>query len=654
MQISLKEQVTALKGSGKLLPEAWANLNAWAKEKWLPAWAQEALGQLIVEERWEELNNRFYKQNEFGTAGIRGRTIGQYTPAAERGTPNELGAPEHAAVGSATLNDFNILRATAGLFRYCQKHPRAPQEMNPPKLVIAHDVRHFSPHFAQLAASAWVKLGGVALIFDGPRSTPQLSFTVRHTKASAGVVITASHNPAHDNGYKVYWNDGSQIVLEHDEGIIREVNATPLKAVKKLLKIELEKVVTLPAEVDEAYVWALKSTLVEPEILKEHPPKMIYSSVHGTGRVMIPRAMEAYGAGVTLVEEQAAFDGRFPTVKSPNPQNEEALSLAMKAAEKENIDVVVATDPDCDRMGAAVRKKDGGWLVLTGNVIGALMAEDRLTRLKELGQLPTTGHPHATLIKTFVTTPLQDAIAAAHGIQCVNCITGFKWIGARLKMYEENLKNNLAQSGLALNYDACSDDARRKLMLEHSRWYVFGGEESYGYLGNDRVRDKDGNAATLMFAEMLSRLSAKKKTLAEALEAMYLKYGYFAESPLTVAFEGAEGAVKLKKLTSSYAKTPPKTIGDFVVRGVKDFAREAITDADGQEVPKTNMIWCELDDGTSFAVRPSGTEPTVKFYCFAREAVREAADLQPAMKRAQDKLESLKAALKADAASRVG
>ncbi len=636
------------KANGKLLPEAQANLEAWSSEAWLPAWAQETLVELINNERWDELNNRFFKQNEFGTAGIRGRTISQMTPKSEMGTPSNLGAPEHAAVGSATLNDFNILRATAGLYKYCAKFEKTPQ------LVIAHDVRHFSRHFAELTASAWVKLGGQALLFDAPRSTPQLSFTVRHTKSSAGVVITASHNPAHDNGYKVYWRDGSQIVLEHDEGIIREVNTTPLSAVEPLSKKDLSRVQILPAEVDEAYLVALKSTLVDADVLKKHPPQMVYSSVHGTGRVMIPRALEKYGAGVTLVEEQTEFDGRFPTVKSPNPQNEEALMLAMKKAESVKMNVVLATDPDCDRMGAAVRKADGKWLVLSGNTIGSLIAEDRLCAMKERGMLPATGHPNAVLIKTFVTTPLQDAIAAAHGVQCVNCITGFKWIGARLDMYEKNLATALKKNGQTLDYDAMSDDERRKAMLEHSKWYAFGGEESYGYLGNDRVRDKDGNAAVLMFAELLARLEAKGKTLVDALDDMYLRYGYFAESPLTISFDGAQGAIKLRQLTGSYAQTPPKQIGDFVVRSVRDFSRETITDADGQIVPKASMIFCELDDGTSFAIRPSGTEPSVKFYCFTREGVREPADLQPAIKRASDKLEALKAALKADAGKRVG
>lgn len=649
---NLKE--AAQKAQGKLLPEAQANLETWSAQSWLPAWAQQTLVELINEERWDELNNRFFKQNEFGTAGIRGRTISQHTPRSEMGTPHKLGAPEHAAVGSSTLNDFNILRATAGLYKYCQGFEKAKGTNTPPRLVIAHDVRHFSRHFAELAASAWVTMGGKACIFDGPRSTPQLSFTVRHLKASAGVVITASHNPAHDNGYKVYWRDGSQIVLEHDEGIIREVNATPLSAVGALLAKDISRVEILDAAVDEAYLVALKSTLVEPEVLKKHPPRMVYSNVHGTGRVMIPRALERYGAGVTLTDAQTEFDGRFPTVKSPNPQNEEALMMAMKKAESVGVNVVLATDPDCDRMGAAVRQADGKWLVLSGNTIGSLMAHDRLTAMKERGMLPMTGHPNATLIKTFVTTPLQDAIAAAHGVQCVNCITGFKWIGRRLEMYEENLAAAMKKAGKTLDYDTLSDDERRKGMLEHSKWYVFGGEESYGYLGNDRVRDKDGNAAVLMFAELLARLEAQGKTLIDALAEMYLRYGYFAESPLTLAFEGAEGALKLKKLSSSYAQMPPKQLGDFVVRAVKDFARESITDTDGQVVPKTNMIWCELDDGTSFAVRPSGTEPTVKFYCFAREAVREPADLEPAMARAGKKLDELKTALKADAAKRVG
>lgn len=645
-------KIAELKDQGKLLPEAAENMTAWASETWLPSWAQQAMCELVEEEKYEELNNRFYRQNEFGTAGIRGRTICEYTPKSEMGTPSALGAPQHAAVGSAVLNDFNILRATVGLYRYCQKFLKEKKDTSAPVLIIAYDVRHFSQHFAQLTASAWVKLGGKALLFDAPRSTPQLSFSVRHFKAHTGVVITASHNPAHDNGYKVYWSDGSQIVTPHDAGIIGQVNVTELRAVQPLLTIDISKVTILDKSTDEAYFKALGSTLIDKDVLRENPPRIVFSNVHGTGSVIIPQALASYGVNVTIVPEQENFDGRFPTVKSPNPQNAEALAMAMKHAEAKGVDIVLATDPDCDRMGAAVRKSDGTWLLLSGNTTGSLLAEDRLCEMKNKGWLPPGGHPNATVIKTFVTTPLQDAIAAGHGVQCVNCLTGFKWIGRRLLKYEDEVRAALKNEDKNINYDSLSDEELRKLHLQYSKWYVFGGEESYGYLGSPRVRDKDGNAAVLMFAEMLARLQAKGLTLIDALEALYLKYGYYAESPLTLNFEGASGALKIKKLVESYAKNPPKAIGDFVVRQVQDFARETIKDADGETVPKAAMIVCQLDDGTSFAIRPSGTEPTVKFYCFTREAVREMADLKAAETRANSKLEALKAALKADAGRR--
>jgi phosphoglucomutase len=649
---TLTETLKAAVASGGILKSSFKNIRPFLTARWLPAWAQLTLAELITSHNDAELNDRFFKENEFGTAGIRGRTIRPMTPAPEAGTRDALGAPEHAAVGSATLNDFNVIRTTVGLYRYCEKSLAGNRLNDVPKLVVAHDVRHFSRHFAELVASTWTALGGRALLFDGPRSTPQLSFTVRYARATAGVVITASHNPAHDNGYKVYFSDGGQIVRENDAGIIAAVNATPFKAVKAFLKKDISKVVALGKAEDEAYLEALRGTLIQPELLKKFPPRLVYSPVHGTGSVAILPALERYtGTPPVVVAQQLAFDGRFPTVKSPNPQNPETLAMAMKLADERGINVVLATDPDDDRMGAAVKGPEG-WQVLTGNTIGSLIAEDRLSHMKELGILPQAGHPRATLIKTFVTTPLQDAIAAAHGVRCVNTLTGFKWIGAKLARYEKELTNALAQKGVAVDYDACSTEIRRAWALEHGQFYVFGGEESYGYLGTDCVRDKDGNAAVLMFAELLARWSAKGKTLLDALDALHLKYGAYAEGALSVTFEGAEGAEKLKRLLASYAKNPPHEIAGHKVLSIRDFAREDITDPDGEVVPKAAVLFFELADGLTVAIRPSGTEPNIRAYCFAHASVANAEALKATRQKVNSELEALKAALKADMEAR--
>jgi len=645
--------ITQAKESGKLLESSYQNLMQWVAIENLPAWAKESLQQLIEQEAWEELNDRFYKQNEFGTGGIRGRTIGKITPAAEQGTPDAVGCPQYAAVGSATFNDFGVIRATMGLFAYAKSYlEKNSKRFDAPKLVIAHDVRHFSRHFAELTASVWSKLGGRALLFKGPRSTPQLSFTLRHTCATAGVVITASHNPSHDNGYKAYFDNGSQIVAPHDKGIVTEVNALELNELMAYLDIDLTDVVILPESIDRDYLDALELSLIEPEVLRQNPPKMVYSPVHGTGSVAIVPALERFGARPVVVEEQMAFDGRFPTVKSPNPQNAEALSMAMAKADKEGLNVVLATDPDDDRMGAAVRKRDGEWMVLTGNTIGSLLAEDRLNTMKTKGLLPAEGSANAVLIKTFVTTPLQDAIAKAHGVSCVNTLTGFKWIGDKLALYENNLKSILRTRGIVLDYDNCSLAKKRELLLEHSRFYVFGGEESYGYLGCDNIREKDGNAATLMFAELLARQEAKGKGLEDALDELYCKYGYYIEDALNLEFQGASGAGKIKELIGSYKTNPPSSIGEFSVESIQNFAEEAIVDIDGQEVPKADLMIFKLDENTSFAVRPSGTEPRVRYYCFIREVVNSPEDLAHAKERAAERLQKLKDALKLNSQQR--
>lgn len=650
--MSTLSAIQAAGQSGKLLPDTVKNLAAWLGAS-LPAWAVASVDELVAKGAWDELNNRFYRDLEFGTGGIRGRTIAHLPTAAELGRVGDQGTPEHAAIGSNILNDFTLSRATIGLFRYTKKYLVASGRAEVPALVIAHDVRHFSRHFCELAASIWTKLGGNAYIFEGPRSTPQLSFSVRYLKAHAGVVITASHNPPHDNGFKAYFEDGAQVVAPHDKGIVSEVNAVPLADLAAFLDKDLSRVVTLGRPADDDYLAVATKAAIDPSVFKKTTLKVAFTNIHGTGGVMSVPLLAHAGAVVREVKEQVAFDGRFPTVKSPNPENAEALSLAVKLAESENLDVVLATDPDCDRMGVSVRGPDGKQHLLTGNQIGALLAEYRLTKLKELGLIPAAGSDRVAIIKTFVTTSLQDAVGRGHGVKVINTLTGFKWIAAKIRGYEEQLKAALLKAdGIALDYDATPFETRVKLLQKHATFYAFGCEESYGYLPNDYVRDKDGNAACLMFAEVCAAVKAQSKTVIEYLDEIYLKYGFYLEGVINLYYEGASGAAKIKRILETYRSAPPKAFGDVAVTQFQDFGVTVFKDADGEAIPKQDLYIVTLANGYSFAARGSGTEPKMKFYVFASAPVKTAAELATVKSQVKAELERVKALIEADAQKR--
>jgi phosphoglucomutase len=638
--------------AGQLLPGAVENLTAWL-EAGLPAWAAAGIEELAAQGAWGELNDRFYRYLEFGTGGMRGRTIGVVTAKSETGQPGPLGTPEHPAVGSNMMNDFTVVRATIGLYRYVHGFLSRAARYDAPKLVIAHDVRHFSRHFCELAASTWSRLGGVAFVFEAPRSTPQLSFSVRWLKAHCGVVITASHNPPHDNGFKAYFEDGGQVVTPHDNGIIDEVNAVPLAELGAFLTKDLSRVITLGRPADDAYLAVALQAALDPAVFKRQRFMVVYTNIHGTGGVATIPLLAHAGVSVREVPEQVAFDPRFPTVKSPNPENAEALTLAVALAEKSGADLVLATDPDADRMAAAVRSRDGKMVLVTGNQIGALLADYRLARNKELGRIPAGGSRRAALIKTFVTTPLQDAIGEAHGVKVINTLTGFKWIGAKLRVYEDQLKSALlAQEGLAVDYDGLSLATRARLQGQYGTFYVFGTEESYGFLPNDFVRDKDGNAACLMFAELCAWVKSRGLTVPEYLDELYVRHGYFIEGVINIYYQGATGAAKIRRILDSYRSDPPKAFGDVAVAKVEDFGRETIRDADGEEIPKQDLYVVTLANGYSFAGRGSGTEPKMKFYVFARSKVAGPADLPAVKVQANAELERLKALIESDAKAR--
>ena len=652
---NLVQKVKTAGEAGDVLASTVENVTAWLEGGFLPAWAEASLAELIEDGHWSELNDRFYKALEFGTGGMRSRTIGRVVAAAEKGTPGPLGTPEHAAVGTAMLNDFNIVRATIGLYRYAARHlEKKHGRAEAPRIVIAHDVRHFSRHFCELAASVWMQLGGQAFIFDGPRSTPQLSFSVRYLGATAGVVITASHNPSHDNGFKVYFEDGAQVVYPHAEGIIHEVYQVGLGETPAFFGQPIDRVVTLGEAADQAYRAALRENVLDAAVFQKASPKIVFTAIHGVGGVTAPAMLRELGLEVEEVAEQAKQDPRFPTVKSPNPENAEALAMAIAQARETGRDIVIATDPDADRMGVAVRRPDGEFALLTGNQTGALLAAYRIQKMKDLGQLPANGTSRAALIKTFVTTKLQNAIGEQHGLKVIDTLTGFKWIGEKIRGYEEAMKAAfLEDTGIALDYDATPTAKRRELLLKYATYYVFGNEESYGYLGNDRVRDKDANAAVVMFAEMAADLAAQGKGILDYLDDVYLRFGYFDESMINLYYEGAAGAQKIANILESYREDPPKVLGDLRVTRFQDFGTQTIHDADGKVIPKQDFYFLDLDNGYQYAVRGSGTEPKIKFYLFAREDVSEPGELDAAKERARATAQALAEAIDADARSRV-
>ena len=643
----LADTITKMVESNGLLPDAATHLKEWLEGGFLSEASLDSLKSLIESGNAEELNNRFYKNIAFGTGGLRGRTIGMTATSSEKG---DLG-PSRPGVGSNMLNEYTVAKATLGLYRYALKAANCES----PKLIIAHDVRHFSRFFCELSASAWTQCGGKAYIFDGPRSTPELSFAVRELGATCGVVITASHNPPHDNGYKAYFSDGGQLVPPNDAGVIEEVEAITLSELKDYLKIDLSEVQTLGKDIDDDYVHAVVDTVIDPEAFKDANLKVVFTPIHGTGAISTLPAMEQLGLEPILVEEQMVQDPEFPTVKSPNPENAEALEMAIQLSLKEGADILMGTDPDCDRMGVAVKNPDGGMTLITGNQIGAILADYRISSLKAMGWIPKEGTQSAALIKTYVTSPLQDAIAKAHGMKVINTLTGFKWIGEKLRIYEEQLKESYeAETGESLDYDALDQKERASILQKYSTFYVFGGEESYGYLPTDAVRDKDGNAASIIFCELAASLKKEGRTILEYLDELYLRHGYFLETLGQIVYEGASGAAKIARILASYRSDPPTGFLASKVDRLTDFGIETVTDPDGKEIPKQDLYFVELEDGYRYAVRGSGTEPKIKFYLFGNDSVEDATRLEETKAKTHDRLEALKADILDDAKVRAG
>jgi len=436
---------------------------------------------------------------------------------------------------------------------------------------------------------------------------------------------------------------------------VQLVNEVKLDELPQYLEVDIAPVITLDAEADEAYLNLLEEMVIDQEVMQKMAPKIVFSPIHGTGAISSVPVLKKLGVEVFEVPEQSLQDPRFPTVKSPNPENAEALTMAIDKANETGADVVVATDPDADRMGVAVRNTEGEMVLLTGNQIGTLLAEYRISTLKDAEILPEDGSPNAVLIKTFVTSPMQESVADWHGLKTINTLTGFKWIGEKLADYEAGMKAKLFEKeGLAIDYDACDTWTRADLLLDYSTFFVFGGEESYGYLATDKVRDKDANAAVVMFCELAAYLKANEMTFPEYLDALYLQHGYYEEKTINIYFEGAAGAEKIKNILKSYREDPPKAFGEVAVSKMTDFGKDKIIDADGKKIPPQDFFFLELENGYSFAVRGSGTEPKIKFYVFGRSDVNDPEELPAVKEAAAGVMNNILASVEADARSRAG
>ena len=512
--------------------------------------------ELIEKEDFAELEDRFYQTLEFGTGGLRGIMGG----------------------GTNRMNTLEINMATQGLANYVLKAFPEKAKDGTLSAVIAYDSRLNSDVFAEATALIFAANGIKAYLFSGLRPTPELSFAIRQLKAQTGVVVTASHNPRMYNGYKAYWDDGAQVIEPHDKGIIEEVNkVSEVKSMTKEEAIASGKLVMIDKEIDDKFWDMCKAQLFRPELIKEKAKdvRIVYTPLHGTGAMHVENVLGDLGLEVITVPEQREPDGNFPTVEKPNPEEKPALTLAVELAKKEKADGVMATDPDSDRFGTAFPDKDGNFVLLSGNQMGALLIDYILLSRKELGKMPV----NPTVIRSIVTSPFGDYICKKHGVKMLECLTGFKWIAAVEANFE---KNNSAS-------------------------YVFGLEESYGYKVETEVMDKDGVSAAAMCAEMILYWRSQGKSLLEHLDDLYKEFGYFEDRAISQNFPGASGSETMKAMMSSMRANPPKTLGGENVVKVRDCLADP-------ELPKSNVLQFYLESGTIVSARPSGTEPKIKFY----------------------------------------
>ncbi len=515
-----------------------------------------------------EIKDRFYKDLEFGTGGLRGI----------------IGA------GTNRMNKYTVGKATQGLSNYILKNNPEGKAMG---VALAYDSRNMSSEFAEMSALVLNANGIKAYVFDELRPTPELSFAVRHLGCTAGIVVTASHNPPEYNGYKVYWADGAQVVAPKDEGIIDEVNSiTDFSAIKMMDKAEAVKnglFNVVGKEIDDAFVENIKKQAVRPEeVIKAKNMKIVYTPLHGAGNKNVRRVLAEVGfENVYVVPEQEKPDGTFPTVGYPNPEDPKAFTLAIKLAQEKQADIIIGTDPDSDRIGVVVKDNNGNYDILTGNMTGALLTEYVLGGRKEKGTLPE----NAAMVKTIVTTEMVRAIAENYGVKLFEVLTGFKFIGEKIKQFEE----------------------------DHSYSYVFGFEESYGCLSGTYARDKDAVGASMLVCEMAAYYKNKGMTLYDGLMELYNKYGFYKEGVKSVTLKGVDGAEQIQKIMEYLRNNVPSDFAGNKVIWAKDYKtgvfKNLLTgETEASTLPKSNVLYYNLDDRAWLCVRPSGTEPKIKFY----------------------------------------
>ena len=518
----------------------------------------------LMENDPKELEESFYRNLEFGTGGLRGIM----------------------GVGTNRMNKYVVAMATQGLANYMKMNFKELKQIS---VAISYDCRNNSQLFAKITAEVFAANGFKVYLVDALRPTPELSFAIRHYKCQGGVMVTASHNPKEYNGYKAYWEDGAQITAPHDVNIINEVlKITSLSQVK--FHGNEENIELVGKELDEAYLSSLETLHLTPEAVAAHNDiKIVYTPLHGTGVKLVPMALERMGfKNIYGVEAQNVNDGDFPTVKSPNPEESSALEMAVARANEVGADVVMATDPDADRLGVYCKDtKTGEYVSFTGNMSGMLIAEYILRERTATNTMPE----NPALVETIVTTDMAKVIAKDYGVKLIEVLTGFKFIGEQIKIFDETGCNN----------------------------YVFGLEESYGCLAGTYARDKDACVAVMMLCEVASYYKAQGKTLWDAMVDMYEKYGYFKEGLETLTLKGTDGAEQILKIMTDMRNNPPKELGGYKVLAVRDYKEDTRKDLVTGEVTKTglpnsNVLYYELEDNAWCCVRPSGTEPKIKFY----------------------------------------
>ena len=561
-------------------------------EKWLsPAYdekTQAEVRRMLDNEDKTELIEAFYKDLEFGTGGLRGIM----------------------GVGSNRMNVYTVGAATQGLSNYLNKNFKDMKQIS---VVIGHDCRNNSRLFAEISANIFSANGIKVYLFDDMRPTPEMSFAIRHLGCQSGIILTASHNPKEYNGYKAYWDDGAQVLPPHDKGIIDEVNkitsAADIKFEGNKALIEI-----IGENVDSAYLEQLKSVSIDPEVIKRHKDlKIVYTPIHGTGMMLIPRALKSWGfEDVNTVKEQMVKDGNFPTVVSPNPENAEALTLAVKLAKEIGAELVMASDPDADRVGIACKNGRGEWVLINGNQTCLMFLYYIITQYTKLGKM--TGREF--VVKTIVTTELIKTIAERNNIEMFDCYTGFKWIAREIRLNEGKKK------------------------------YIGGGEESYGFLAEDFVRDKDAVSACCLIAEVAAWAKDNGKTLFELLQDIYIEYGFSKEKSISITKPGKSGAEEIKAMMENFRKNPPKEIAGSPVILAKDYASLKQTDGKGNvsdiDMPATsNVLQYFTEDGTKVSVRPSGTEPKIKFYVEVKGVLKDRSEYDAVNEKAEEKVKAV-------------